>query len=129
MIVVDTSVWIDFFRGRNAVTCTQLEVLLDADQVAVPAPVRVEILGGARRAELARLRRVLQALPLLVPSAQVWDTIETWLGRAVAAGQHFGVGDLLIAAVAAENHALIWSLDADFRRMARLGWIRLHGAE
>jgi predicted nucleic acid-binding protein len=68
----------------------------------------------------------MEALPLLVPSASVWNAIETWLRRAVGVGQRFGVGDLLIAGVAAENGAAVWSLDADFRRMAKLGWIRMH---
>ena len=126
MIAVDTSVWIDFFRGRDAVLGVHLENLLDADQVAVPAPVRIEILGGARKTELSRLRRVMDALPLLLPSPSAWSLIEGWTERAVGAGQHFGVGDLLVAAIAAENRASVWSLDGDFDRMAELGWIAIH---
>ncbi len=127
MVVVDSSVWIDFFRGRGNALCTHLEALLDADQVAIPAPVRIELLGGARKAELPKLRRVMEALPLLVPSALVWKGIEAWLDRAVGTGQHFGMGDLLVAGIAAENRAAVWSLDGDFQRMAKLGWIRMHG--
>lgn len=125
MIVVDTSVWIEFFRGRDASLCTQFEALVNADEVALAAPVRVEILGRARKNELSRLRRVMDALPLLVPSESVWLAIEAWVTRALAAGHHFGVGDLLVAGVAAENRARVWSLDADFWRMAKFGWIDL----
>jgi predicted nucleic acid-binding protein len=124
VVVVDTSVWIGFFRGRDDALCRRLEQLLDADRVVLVAPVRIEILGGARQTELGRLKRVLGALPLLVPSASVWSLLERWLER--SAGQHFGLGDLLIAAIAAENEASVWSLDTDFERMARLGWIRVH---
>lgn len=126
MIVVDTSVWIQFFRGRGEGLCRHLEQLLDADQVALPAPVRVEILGGARKAELTRLKRVMGALPLLVPSPSVWELLEVWVEQAAGTGDHFGVGDLLIAAIASENKASVWSLDADFRRMAGFGWITVH---
>jgi predicted nucleic acid-binding protein len=126
MIAVDTSVWIDFFRGRDGVLGNHLETLLDTDQIAVPAPVRIEILGGARKSELSRLRRVMDALPLLLPSPAAWRLLEGWIERAVATGQHFGVGDLLVAAIAAENRASVWSLDGDFERMADLGWITVH---
>lgn len=128
MIVVDTSVWIEFFRGRDRELCEHFDSLLDTDQAALAAPVRLEILGGARQSELPKLRRVLDAIPQLVPTSTVWDTLECWLEKAIAAGQHFGVGDLLVAGIAAENRAAVWSRDSDFQRMAKLGWIRIHGS-
>jgi predicted nucleic acid-binding protein len=68
----------------------------------------------------------MDALPLLLPSPSAWSLIEGWIERAAGAGQCFGVGDLLVAAIAAENRASVWSLDGDFKRMAELGWITVH---
>lgn len=124
MIAVDTSVWIDFFRGRQPVA-DRVAVALDEDELALPVPVRIEVLSGARRAERPRLARLLSALPLLSPSDQTWQRIEDWVSTGAAAGHRFGVADLLIAAIAAENDCGIWSLDADFVRLARLGLVRL----
>ena len=48
----------------------------------------------------------------------------------MAAGQRFGIGDLLVAGIAAENDCALWSLDPDFSRLARLGFVTLFaGAE
>jgi predicted nucleic acid-binding protein len=52
--------------------------------------------------------------------------MEEWTGRATAAGERFGIGDLLIAAMTAESGALAWSLDQDFARMQRVGLIDLY---
>ena len=94
--------------------------------MALPAPVKIELLGGVGRREGTRLRRLLGALPRLEPSPEVWGRLESWVERAAANGQRFGLGDLLIAATAAEGGNALWSLDGDFARMASLGFITLH---
>ena len=124
MIAVDTSVWIDFFRGRPPAT-EKLLVLLDRDEVALPAPVRVEILSGARKSERQSLKRVLSALPILYPTDASWRRIEDWVTAGSAASQRFGVGDLLLAAIAVEHDCALWSLARDFERMAWLGMVVL----
>lgn len=123
---VDSSVWIEFFRGRDQTVVAELRRLLDSDLVALPAPVRLELISGVSRTEAVRLGRLLSALPLLVPAPTLWAKLETWVGRAKRAGQRFGAMDLLIAGIADDNDSAVWSADADFKRMSRLGLVRLH---
>jgi predicted nucleic acid-binding protein len=122
VIAVDSSVWISFFRGRTPVV-TKLADLLDRDEVALPIPVRVEILSGARSADRRQLARLLSALPVLYPDPESWKRIDDWVTIGGAAGHRFGFGDLLIAALAADHGYSVWSLDSDFARMAQLGLI------
>lgn len=124
MIAVDTSVWIDFFRGRSPAV-EKLPMLLDRDEVVLPVPVRIEILSGARKSESQRLGRVLSALPVLYPTEAIWTRMENWVIAGTAAGQRFGVGDLLVAALAVEHGCALWSFDSDFERMARLQMVTL----
>jgi len=126
VIFVDTSVWIEALRSAESAAAIHLMALLDSDQVALAAPVRVEILAGASNRDSARLRRVLSALPIFFPTEQTWMRIDGWLEVARAAGERFGVADLLIAAIAADHDGEIWSIDDDFARMASNGIAVIH---
>ncbi len=128
MICVDTSVWVAALRARDSTAGHCLDELLDRDEVALPVPVRMELLSGVSRAQEPRLRRALSGLPVLFPTGATWHRIDGWVARAGARGHRFGVGDLLIAAIAADRGLPLWSLDNDFQRMQRLGFVETYDA-
>lgn len=119
-------VWIVAFRNDQSKEARHMRTLLDSDEVALPAPVRVEILAGASRADRAQLHRTLSALPVFYPSEVTWIRIESWLDAISAAGDWFGMGDLLIAAISADRGDTVWSLDTDFSCMDKLKLIKLY---
>lgn len=126
MIVVDTSVWVRSLRAGASAEAETLRALLDTDEACLAVPVRIELLTGASALDRPRLRRSLSALPVLYPSEDTWQLIDAWVDVAGAAGQRFGFGDLLIGALARETGSLVWSLDSDFERMSRLGFVDLY---
>ncbi|MFN8601992.1 MAG: PIN domain-containing protein [Candidatus Binatia bacterium] len=123
MIFVDTSVWVAFLRGRDVALVERMRAVLDSEEVALAAPVRIEVLSGASPRDLPRLRRLLGAFALFVPTTDTWHLVDAWIDRAARSSQRFGAMDLLIGALAAEQEAPLWSLDRDFERMARLGLV------
>lgn len=124
MIVADTSVWVSFFRDAHSSVRATLSRCLDDDMVLMPHPVRVELLSGAGRHTVSILEKTLDALPLVTPSRDTWALAEGWATKAATRGLRFGLGDLLIAATAAERGAQLWTFDADFDPMVRLKWVR-----
>ncbi len=126
MIVVDSSVWIAALRKPVSEEGDVLRQLLDADLVALPVPVRTELLLGTGGRTRERLARTLAALPLIYPTDDTWRTIDAWTLRAGEAGERFSLGDLLIGVLAATEQALVWSLDDDFRRLAKLELLTLY---
>jgi predicted nucleic acid-binding protein len=121
LIFVDSSVWISALRDGKSPEARGLTRLLDSDEVALSIPVYLEVLARAvTREKRYHLQRALSALPVFYPSTETWARIGKWVERAAGRGDRFGIRDLLVASIAAERSAPVWSLDVDFERMERL---------
>jgi predicted nucleic acid-binding protein len=128
VIVVDTSVWIAAHRRPTGSIARTLEDLLEADEVALALPVRLELTAGVSRRDRRALLRALAGLPLVRPSDETWRRIENWVPAVADTGHRFGLSDWLIAALTAEIGGLVWSLDEDFGKMERLNLVRRYDA-
>ena len=67
MILVDSSVWIDYFRGRPTAQTDLLEGLLDSQELAIGDLIFTEVLQGCKLdKEFNEVRRLLARLDLVV---------------------------------------------------------------
>lgn len=124
MIVVDTSVWIA--AKRDAKVRAVLQALIEADEAAMPLPARLELLAGTPRKDRRAFLESCQGVAQVVPTEETWGPLQPWIERAADAGHCFSLPDLLIASLAEEIGALVWSLDGDFERMEQLEIVRLY---
>ena len=124
MIVVDTSVWIA--APRQKVVADALGQLIEADEVTLALPVRLELWTGVARQDGRAILRTYGALPQLHPTEDTWRVLPAWIEKAKDVGETFTICDLLIASLAEEIGGLVWSLDKDFERMERLKLVSLY---
>lgn len=122
MTLVDSSVWIDWFkRGRRPATLL-LDELIDTASLALAPVVLQELLMGARNPEqLSRLRRHFDAMRMLPPSVQTY----AFAGELYARCRWAGITprsphDCLIAATAIEHGVPLLHDDRDFERIAEV---------
>lgn len=67
MILVDSSVWIDYFRGKATAQTGLLEGLLDSQELAIGDLNFMEVLQGCRvEKDFKEVRRLLGRLDLIV---------------------------------------------------------------
>ncbi len=67
MILVDSSVWIDYFRGQPTAQTDLLDGLLDSQELAIGDLVFTEVLQGCKfDKEFSEVRRLLGCLDLVV---------------------------------------------------------------
>ncbi len=129
MIVVDSTVWIDFLNGRNAPHVRRLRAQLGESEIIVGDLMLCEVLQGLESERAARNVETLLRRFDIVPMAG--DAI------AIAAARNFrslrarGVTvrktiDLLIGTWCIENRRPLLHNDRDFRPMAQhLGLIEV----
>jgi predicted nucleic acid-binding protein len=134
MVLVDTSVWIDFLRGEPTPQVQALEGLLESGEVVGTAPIIIqEVLQGAdseRRFE--QWRKSFADLMCYLPL----DPIDTHVdaARLFAACRRAGrtprsSNDCLIARIAIEHGLALLHDDRDFEAIASVeAALRFHQA-
>lgn len=127
MILVDSSVWFDFFSSAPGRAGDELRRMIqDLESIALTGMVVTEILQGLTR-NASQIEQYLAQWEMLEPGR-----FSTY--REAAAifrlGRARGVGlttiDALIAAIALENGASVFTLDKKFTRIARFTRLPLH---
>ena len=122
MIVVDSSVWIDFINGGNAPHVRRLRTILGVDEIIVGDLMLCEVLQGLDSERAAREVEALLRRFEIVPMAG--DAIATAAARNFRSLRRRGVTirktiDLLIGTWCIENRRPLLHNDGDFRPMAR----------
>ena len=129
MILVDTSVWIDFFRGRNTPYRSILHELIARDEdIGITGIILTEILQGIKDDKVSyKTREYLLEFPLYEPSG-----ITTYIEAANIYRHCLRKGktirktiDCLIAAVAIENNLTLFHHDFDFDHIAQCTALRV----
>jgi hypothetical protein len=129
VVLVDTSVWVEFFRKPSGI---ELPTVVDLDEVVTCLPVLQEVLQGFREeAAFALARDAMLALPIVeTPLDQgIFEEAVALYRRARAAG--FTVRssvDCLIAACALRHGLTVLHRDRDFGFLARVSPLRVKEA-
>lgn len=121
MILVDTSAWIDFFRGRDP-AASAVDAALERDEAALCGPVVTEIRRGLRTPlERRRVLPLLRGCHMLEQPPALWEEAGD-IGFALARrGTSVKTLDLLIASYALAHDASLLTTDRDFLRMRSSG--------
>jgi predicted nucleic acid-binding protein len=119
-VLVDTSVWIDFFRGDSR-AITRLDPLLQDDRAAVSGPIVAEVTSGARTpAVFQELRARLGSLVTLEAPNDVWDRVAAARFSLARRGTQAHLVDLLIALTASHTGHALLTRDRDFTAIAEV---------
>jgi predicted nucleic acid-binding protein len=118
MVIADTSVWIPFFNRPDSPEKIALDLLIDADEVALVGVVLAELLQGCRiQSERTTLSDALLALQYFEVTQTIWSHTGDLSAHLLRRGVTLPLSDLLIAALAIEHDCQVYSLDAHFKKI------------
>ena len=120
MILVDTSVWIDWLRQGTRPATRILDRMIDEGEIVLAPVVVQELLQGARgEAQLAELRAYFERLPQLMPNGKTYAEAGALYARCRWAGfTPRSPHDCLIAQLALEHGVQLLHDDRDFEAIS-----------
>ena len=124
-MLVDTSVWIECFRGRDP-GCSAVARWIDEDRVVCAGLVLGELLQGARsRREREALGGFPEVFDFLPEGHWLWAEAANLANRLRRRGTTVGLADCYLAVSAASAGVRVATLDRHFEILAPETGIRL----
>jgi predicted nucleic acid-binding protein len=129
VVLVDTSIWVEFLDRNNPSVRGNLETLLRRGEVATTGLVLAELCHGCRSSQQGRvLLQAMEPLVYLEADRHSWLRAGEIAADCGARRTPVGTGDCLLAALAMRVGAAIFTLDHDFERIPRVHLYRVQEA-
>lgn len=115
-ILIDTSVWIDYFRGRDKHLCERVDDILSFSEIFVPKVVIAELIQGAvSEREITVIGEFIEAFNVIDQKKDTWSKAGRLSFSMKRKGISVNLIDCYIAELANENSCMIFSLDTHFK--------------
>jgi len=116
-IMVDTSVWIEYFKNNEDIASI-IDNLLDKNQICITGPVVSELLQGIKtEKELKLLNMYIDGIPYVPCSIDDWKDAGSFLYDLRRKGITIPLTDMIIAVVSIRHGMKIFTFDNHFEKI------------
>src|SRR3990167_7812247 len=119
-VLVDSSIWINFFKQNSITIAEHVNLLLDEDKVALCGMVELEILQGIRGKEQTKIQDLFLALHFIESTREDFIAAGLMLNQLRTKGVTISSSDCLIATQCIRCDLQIFTLDNDFKHIHAL---------
>ena len=123
MILVDTSVWINYFKGREEVK--RLDTFIETNSIVVNDLILAELLPFINQKKEYELRNLLLNIEKVVLHINWNEVIKMQTENLKNGINKVGVPDLVIAQNVIQHNLYLYSMDKHFKFMSKLFPIKL----
>lgn len=128
-VLIDTSVWIEFFRQREPYHGI-ITRLIDDEQVVCCGIILAELMQGAKSdKELAVLDDFIKVFTFIPETPELWAAAGKLSGKLRHKGVTVGLSDCFIAKAAASVKVQVATLDNHFETLSKPAGITLYPIE
>ncbi len=125
-VLIDTSVWIDYFKSTNNKIVEQVDEILTNAEVYVPKSVIAELIQGAKsEKEITVIEEFVNAFHIIDQSEDTWSKAGKLSYTMKRKGVTANLMDCYLAVIAQENNCKILTLDRHFKDIKKFLRIEL----
>jgi predicted nucleic acid-binding protein len=125
-ILIDTSIWIDYFQNRSSLISEKVDKILSKNEVYVPKIVIAELIQGAKsEKEISIIEDFLDAFHIVDQKEDTWLKAGRLSFDLKKKGKTINLLDCYIAAIAQEHECKIFSLNRHFKEIQSIADISL----
>lgn len=122
-VLVDTSIWIDYFRGNPV--AAPVSDLIDTGQLMVNDLILAELIPSILKRDEKELHGLLLSIEKVELEIDWEEIIEFQIQNLKAGNNHIGIPDLVIAQNSIQNDLVIFENDKHFHQMPESIGLRL----
>jgi len=125
-VLVDTSVWIKYFRDKSAGLSEKVDEILSKHEVYVPKIVIAELIQGSKsEREISVIEDFVDAFNIIDQREDTWIKAGRLSYNLKKKGKTVNLTDCYIAVIAEEYDCHIFSLDEHFKDIQKSVGIQL----
>lgn len=125
-VLIDTSVWIDYFQDTKSAGSELMDEILTHGDVYVPKVVIAELIQGARsEKEINVIKEFVDAFKIVEEGEETWYKAGKLSYDLKKKGETINLADCYIAVIAREHNCSILTLDKHFKEIQKHDGLRL----
>jgi tRNA(fMet)-specific endonuclease VapC len=119
-VLIDTSVWVDFFRKKESPVSVKVREYLKLNRVCYAGPILVELYQGAKtQREIEILDQLFDTISYIDITRDHYHHAGTISQKAAREGKVFSAIDVILAVLAHDGGLSLFSLDRHFHDISR----------
>jgi len=123
MVLVDTSVWIEYFKGNSI--SLPLEKLIDFNNICINDLILAELIPSINHKKEDELKEILYNISKVIIEINWINIIHMQTQNLKNGINKVGISDLIIAQNAIDNDIEIYAIDKHFRLMSEIHPIKI----
>ncbi|TGM04892.1 PIN domain-containing protein [Leptospira jelokensis] len=125
-VLLDSSVWIEYFRDSNAKVSSEVDKLIDIGNIFTNQLILTEIIPYLKVKKQNQLIQILESIESYEMSIDWKQIIEFQITNLKHGINKIGIPDLLILQNAIQNQCTLFSLDKHFKLMSKVHKLDLY---
>ena len=124
-VLIDSSVWIEYFRAGEGKIFNIVDFLLDSGQAVLCGVVEMEIIAGIKKSERAMIKDLFNALHYIETNREDFIAAGERLNNLRKKGITIPATDSLIATLALDRKISVLTIDKHFNHFKELKRVSL----